>query len=201
MAQHFYSIITQVVSRKFKVSCIPILRSVWRTEVPMASRNHRDVLPSSIIPTLQSYSQLSTLYSYVNGSTKLYNLLASATNFTFLAPTNDAFTSWNSSNGNVTSADAIEAALSYHLLNGSWPTADFSSTPQFAPTNLNNASYSNVTIAPAGQRVEVITGSSGDPEFVSSNKNVTSIVTKVFLKPSFRRLETNMNRILFVSMG
>ena len=146
----------------------------------MALRKIRDVLPSSIIPTLQSYSELSTLYSYINGSTKLYDLLANSTNFTFLAPTNDAIADWIANQGNVTpSVDVIQATLSYHLLNGSWPTVDFSSQPQFASTNLHNVSYSNVTIAPSGQRVELVTGSNGDPEILSSNKTVTTIQTKV----------------------
>jgi uncharacterized surface protein with fasciclin (FAS1) repeats len=149
----------------------------------MASRDHlpsRDLLPSSIIPTLESYSDLSTLSAYVNGSTKLYNLLNTATNFTFLAPTNDAITQWIAAQGNSTpAADIIEATLSYHLLNGSWPTVDFTSEPQFAATNLNNASYSNVTIFPGGQRVELIESSVGDPEFISSNKTATTISAKV----------------------
>jgi uncharacterized surface protein with fasciclin (FAS1) repeats len=158
----------------------------------MSSWKIRDVLPSSIIPTLQSHSDLSTLYSYINGSTQLYNLLASAENFTFLAPTNDAITQWISAQGNSTpSADVIEATLSYHLLNGSWPTVDVTDQPQFAATNLNNASYSNVTISPSGQRVEIVTGSSGDPEILSSNKTVTTISTKVCFRIALNHSNNN----------
>jgi hypothetical protein len=114
-------------------------------------------------------------------STKLYNLLNTAKNFTFLAPMNDAIARWIlQSQGNSTpSADVIEATLSYHIFNGSWPTVDFKDEPQFAATSLTNTSYSNVTIFPGGQLVEVIDGSGEDPEIISSNKTVTTISAKV----------------------
>jgi uncharacterized surface protein with fasciclin (FAS1) repeats len=146
----------------------------------MASLETRESLPSSLIPTLQSYSELSTLYSYVNSSTKLYNLLNTAKNFTFLAPTNNAIAEWIlQTQGNSTpSADVMEATLSYHILNGSWPTVEFRDAPQFVATSLTNASYSNVTIFPGGQRVQLVDGS-GVPEIISSNKTVTTISSKV----------------------
>ncbi|KAH8587873.1 FAS1 domain-containing protein [Bisporella sp. PMI_857] len=134
-------------------------------------------LPASLISTLQSNSRLSTLNSYINSSAKLSNLLSSSTNFTFLAPSNDAFAQWISSQGNQTDS-MVEAALSYHLLNGSFPTVSFSNEPQFAPTYLTNQSYSNVTISPGGQRVEFLKTSGGDPEFVSSNKTVSTIASR-----------------------
>jgi uncharacterized surface protein with fasciclin (FAS1) repeats len=143
----------------------------------MASRKEaRQTLPSSIIPTLEGFSQLSTLFSYVNSSTTLYTLLNTTKNFTFLAPTNDAFSQWILSNGNNTpSADVIEATLSYHILNGSWPTVDFKDEPQFVATSLSNSSYSNVTISPGGQRVELVNGPGGNPQILSDNKTVTTI--------------------------
>lgn len=163
-----------------------------RSKVSMASRKIRQTLPSSIIPTLESYSDLSTLFSYVNSSTKLYNLLNSTENFTFLAPTNDAIAQWISTQGNSTpSADVIEATLSYHILNGSWPSVDFKDEPQFVATSLSNASYSNVTIFPGGQRVELVNGPGGDPEIVSNNKTATTISHKVCTWTSLRILMLN----------
>jgi hypothetical protein len=44
---------------------------------------------------------------------------------------------------------------------------------------LINAFYSNVTIIPGGQRVELVDGSGGVPEIVANNKTVTTISTKV----------------------
>jgi uncharacterized surface protein with fasciclin (FAS1) repeats len=145
----------------------------------MASLEDRGVLPSSLIDTIHSTSQLSTLYSYVNQSTKLFNLFNESEGFTFLAPTNTAFSTWLSNQTTKPTLDVVEATLEYHLLNGSFPTISFSNTSQFAPTYLQNVSYSNVTIPPGGQRVELVTGSSGQPEFLSDNKTVTDIAAKV----------------------
>jgi hypothetical protein len=155
----------------------------------MASWNIHQTLPSSIIPTLESYSDLSTLFSLVNGSTKLYKLLNTAKNFTFFAPTNDAITQWISTQN--PSADVIEATLFYHILNGSWPTVDFKDEPQFVATSLNNASYSNVTIFPGGQRVELVNGPGGDPEVISNNKTATTISAKVYTCTSWRLMMLN----------
>jgi hypothetical protein len=98
-----------------------------------------------------------------------------------LAPTNDAIAEWVlQEHGNSTpSADVIEATLSYRILNGSWPTVDFKDEPQFVATSLTNTSYSKVTTYPGGQRVELVDGSGGDPEIISSNKTVTTISAKV----------------------
>ncbi|CZR61808.1 uncharacterized protein PAC_11705 [Phialocephala subalpina] len=131
---------------------------------------------SSSIPliyTLDAIPNLSTLTSYINASAKLTELVTTANNFTFLAPTNAAFQEWFSSTGNQTFGD-IEATLQYHLLNGSYSTVNFNEQPQFISTALNNATYTNVTIAPPGQRVELISSASG-PEILSSNKTVSTI--------------------------
>lgn len=140
----------------------------------------RAVLPSSIIPTLANdpeFSTLTTLNSYINSSTKLYNLLNTAHSFTFLAPTNDAFSAWISGLNSTPSIDLVETTLSYHLLNGSYPTVDFTTTSQFVATSLTNQSYNNVTVAPPGQRVELVADSSGSPEVISSNKSVATIAS------------------------
>ncbi|KAE9363200.1 FAS1 domain-containing protein [Stipitochalara longipes BDJ] len=145
----------------------------------MASLKSRQNLPSSIIPTIESYGDLNTLVYYVNNSTKLYNLLNTAKNFTFFAPTNVALANWiHQTQGNKTpSSDIIEATLSYHILNGSWPTVEFKDAPQFVATSLTNASYANVTVYPSGQRVELVE-SGGSPEILSNNKTVTTISAK-----------------------
>jgi hypothetical protein len=51
---------------------------------------------------------------------------------------------------------------------------NFKDETQFVATSLTNASYSNVTIFPGGQRVELVDGPGGYPEIVSSNKTVTT---------------------------
>lgn len=140
-----------------------------------------------LIYTLDAIPNLSTLTGYINASAKLTELVTSANNFTFLAPTNAAFQEWFSSTGNQTFGD-VEATLQYHLLNGSYSTVSFTEQPQFISTALNNATYTNVTIAPPGQRVELLSGANG-PEILSSNRTVSTIGQSVCFKktPSFQR--------------
>ena len=136
--------------------------------------------PASLITTLQSKSELSTLNSYINASSKLQNLFSTASDYTFLAPSNDAIKSWISTRSTPPAQDEIEAILTYHLVNGSFPTVSFTDQPQFAPTHLTNSSYSNVTISPAGQRVELLLGSERQPQIVSSNQTISTVQTKVY---------------------
>lgn len=83
--------------------------------------------------------------------------LAMAQNITILAPSDQAFAKFlNSSAGKAVAANdtaAIQAVLTYHVLNGSYQASMFSSNATFVPTNLNNMAYSNVT---GGQRVEAV---------------------------------------------
>jgi len=135
-----------------------------------------DVLGQAILSVLQTYPQLSEFNSYVNASTNITNLLSSANNFTLLAPSNNAFEDWFSSQTSTPSQDVVEATLLYHLLHGGFPTTSFSNETQFVPSYLTNATYSNVT---GGQRVELATGSGGQPELLSNNMTVTTIDTHV----------------------
>jgi len=136
--------------------------------------------PASLITTLQSKAELSTLNSFINGSSKLQSLFSTASDYTFLAPSNDALRSWMSARSTPPAQDEIEAILAYHLVNGSFPTVSFTNKPQFAPTYLTNSSYSNVTISPAGQRVQLLLGSGGQPEIISSNQTISTVQTKVY---------------------
>lgn len=83
--------------------------------------------------------------------------LAMAQNITVLAPSDQAFAKFlNSSAGSVVKANdtaAIQAILSYHILNGSYQASMFTSNAMFVPTSLNNMAYTNVT---GGQRVEAV---------------------------------------------
>lgn len=109
------------------------------------------VVVSQRIPDiLSSNPQLSSLASYVASFPRLAQQFKTADNFTFLAPTNEAFATWLRGNH---SSDYIEATLTYHLLNGSHPSASLSSTPLFIPTALTNTTYCNVT---GGQRVKAL---------------------------------------------
>ena len=128
---------------------------------------------SAITPlqAIQSYPQLSTLQNYINASSNFTSLLSSANNFTFLAPSNDAFATFANQNQNITNKDLLEATLQYSLLQGGFPTLSFSKTPQFVASNLVNATYSNVT---GGQRAELVLGSDGTPQVVTSNQSIST---------------------------
>lgn len=78
-------------------------------------------------------------------------------NVTLLAPSNRAFAAFlNSSAGaaiKLNDTAAIQAVLTYHVLNGTYSSSAITTTPAFIPTLLNNKAYTNVT---GGQRVEAI---------------------------------------------
>ena len=128
------------------------------------------------LQAIQSFPQLSTLLSYINASPNFSSLLTSANNFTLLAPSNDAFAAFVNQSGNFTSNGQLEANLQYSLLQGGFPKLSFSNTSQFVASNLHNATYSNVT---GGQRIELVLGSDGSPEVLSSNKSISSLTSAV----------------------
>ena len=112
----------------------------------------------NLTATLMSNADLTNLTSYVSLFPDLLTTLSMATNITILAPSNEAFAAFlNSSAGMAVTLNdtaAIQAILSYHVLNGTYPASSIMSTPAFVPTLLNNPSYSNVT---GGQVVEAVT--------------------------------------------
>ena len=130
----------------------------------------------TLLQVLQSYSELSTLYSYINGSSNLTSLVSNPNNFTFLAASNDAIESFIVQNPNTLTADLLEATLQYSLLKGGYPTLSFSNTPQFVASNLVNATYANVT---GGQAVELSLDSSGTPQVVSGNRSISTSTSTV----------------------
>lgn len=130
----------------------------------------------AVLEVLSTYTELSSLNSILSQSTTLSKLLSEASNFTFLAPTNDALESWVGGSTTALSGAEIEAVLTYHLLEGSYTVLDFTDEPQFVETQLTNTSYANVT---GGQRVELLSSSSGSPVFVSGNQSISTIATQV----------------------
>lgn len=121
---------------------------------------------------LSVYSQqLSSLSALIKSSSAFNEQLKTADNFTFLAPSNDAISKWLAKNR---SADYIQATLQYHLLNGTYPKASISSTPQFVASYLTNTSYCNVT---GGQRVKV--SNNGNLAFESAIQTRSNALTAV----------------------
>ena len=115
------------------------------------AQNATDIL--SLFPELSDFSAL------VNSYPRFLAKLQAANNFTLLVPNNTALSQWRAGqifsfeNSENNTQDYIEETLSYHLLNGTYPTADFGKQPQFISTGLSNESWSLVT---GGQRVEAV---------------------------------------------
>ena len=133
----------------------------------------------TLLEVLQTYPQLSTLSSLVNASSNATSLLANATDFTFLAPSNSAIQSYNGANANNTlTGDLFEANLQYSLLQGGYSTLSFSNTSQFVTSHLTNTSYTNVT---GGQVVDLVLDYYGTPSAVTGNKNTSTSTSAVCL--------------------
>jgi uncharacterized surface protein with fasciclin (FAS1) repeats len=141
---------------------------------------------------LQSYPELSTLYNYVNGngSTNGTGLLGNANNFTFLAPSNTAINNYLANNPDALTKDLVDALLQYSLLNGGYPSLSFTNNSQFVASNLNNASYANVT---GGQAVELILNANGEPMIITGNKSVSTAPGTVRLNPFLLAYSSNAN--------
>ena len=137
-------------------------------------------LGQSLLQVVGTNLELSTLHYHVNRSSALTTLLSSATNFTFLAPSNAAFNDYFATQGqNFTnlSDDEVQAILSYHMLQGIYQAASWSPTmAQFPMSYLKNTTYTNVT---AGQVVELTMDGEGGRDILSWNKSASSIVTPV----------------------
>ena len=111
---------------------------------------------------LADQSSLSNLTTYLKLFPSLLSSLSEMSNVTILAPNNNAFeAALNSSTGQAFSGNdtaAIEALLSYHVLNGTY--SNFSSMPMFIPTALDSMGmYANIS---RGQVVEAIGSNSSN---------------------------------------
>ncbi|KAL3424180.1 Fasciclin-like arabinogalactan protein-like protein 7 [Phlyctema vagabunda] len=128
----------------------------------------------SLLGVLQSYPELSSLYSYVNASANSTGLLATANNFTFLAPSNAAIKSFINQNPDTLTPSLFDATVEYSLLQGGYPSLSFTDTPIFVPSYLANGSFTNVT---GGQAVELVSGSDGVLETITGNRSVSTSTT------------------------
>ena len=130
----------------------------------------------SLLQVLQTYPQLSSLNVLVNASANATALLANSNNFTFLAPSNDAISKFNSQNPGTLNGTQILPNIQYGLLKGGYPTLSITNTPQFIQSNLSDPTYANVT---GGQTVELVLGSDGTPEFITGNGSISTSTTPV----------------------
>lgn len=127
----------------------------------------------TLLTLLSSYPQLSQLHAAVTNSSTLSALFNQADNFTLLAPTDTAISTWlSSSTPNV--SQPLEAVLSYHILSGRYATASIANASLAIPSALTNELYANVT---GGQRV--VTSNNGVVAFESGAKAISKIITGV----------------------
>ncbi len=126
---------------------------------------------------LANTSDLSTLNSLVQAQPQLLQGLSQANNITILAPSNDAFAKLG--NASLSNTAVIPALLSYHVINGTFPSSAFTNTPVFAATSLMDPNYSNVT---GGQRVEIVK-SGNDVNVISGLKAMSKVTKAVRRRP------------------
>ncbi|KAI4140281.1 MAG: hypothetical protein LQ341_003901 [Variospora aurantia] len=111
----------------------------------------------SLTQLLGSTESLSTLTSAIMGVPGLADMLGSMENISILAPSNEAFEMFMETPAAAALAsndvDAIQALLSYHIINGTYEASAVTDMPVFLPTMLNDSMYANVT---GGQVVEAV---------------------------------------------
>lgn len=136
----------------------------------------RVAVAETILTVLGAQSDLSMLVSFINSSPTISRLLSTASNFTFLAPSNVAINTWLAAPGTSTlSTPEIEALISYHLIHGTFPVSSFQQIPQFPNSALNNTRFENIT---DGQVVELLATANG-PAIISGNKTTSTIARSV----------------------
>lgn len=143
----------------------------------------------SLLQVLQNYSELSSLYSYVNASSRATSFLTAANNFTFLAPSNTAIAKYIFHNPQVLTEDLLDATFQYSLLEGKYPSLSISELPQIVHSSLDNVTYSNVT---GGQSLQLARNSDGTLEILSGNKTTSKSTTEVSKTP-LRANSTNIH--------
>ena len=127
-----------------------------------------------LLDTIKSTKELNTLNSIITASKNLTALFSSVKDFTLLAPSNDALEKWFAKGDGSNNAALLETKLlRYHLLHGRITTQDFTTTPQFMHSFMNDSSYANVT---GGQVVELVK-KNGEPIILSGNKTISTIAT------------------------
>ena len=133
----------------------------------------------NLTTAIGSNQNLSALAAALGPYPQLLGQIESMKNITLLAPSNEAFAKVNLSAIAANDTSLIDAFFSYHILNGTYDTGNFTSTPMFIPTALQDPNYSNVT---GGQVVEAITAG-GKTTFYSGLLQNSSVIQPVSIRP------------------
>jgi transforming growth factor-beta-induced protein len=121
-------------------------------------------------------STLSTLNSLLAAQPALLRSLTTnntQSGLTILAPNNAAFSKVLSTPAGMALAansGMVAALLEYHVLSGTFPASAFTSTPQFIPTLMSNATFTGVT---GGQVVMAVLGLVSPSPFPSKENVLT----------------------------
>jgi transforming growth factor-beta-induced protein len=137
--------------------------------------------------------------------------LTSAQQITILAPSNDAFSKiLSTAAGMALSKDPsmVTALLQYHVLNGTVPGSAFTTSAQFIPTLLTNASFSNVTGGQvvmgmlSGKSVEIFSGlkekstvTTADVMFSGGVIHIIDTVLTVPLSPAMSAIDSELTAL------
>jgi uncharacterized surface protein with fasciclin (FAS1) repeats len=130
-------------------------------------------IPQGLFVSLAQHSELNNLATQIKSFPRLFQAFGNADNFTLIAPTNGALSTWLSTNR---SRDLLEATLTYHLLQGTYASDSLKDRPKFIPTALTNTSFANVT---GGQRVKAF--NNGHVFLESGFQNYSNVITPVSL--------------------
>ena len=140
------------------------------------------VLAQTITSVLAGNSELSTLSDRVKNIPNFSAYLDKLTDITFLAPSNDALTTFfSSSTGTVASQDStlLQAILTYHIQVGTWYepiNTPGTGIPHFTRTELSSPQYTNVT---DGQFLEGVHDITGAGLIYSGLGDTSKIITPV----------------------
>jgi len=130
----------------------------------------------SLVSLLQNTTELSSLFSLLQGYPDLVNTLSGASNVTVFAPNNAALAAAGAAltAANSTLPNFVPNLIEYHVLKSSVYASQIGRTPVFAHTLQNNTAYSNVT---NGQVVEARAATNGSVYLTSGLKNRAEVVT------------------------
>ena len=135
----------------------------------------------SITELLGSTDELSSLADLVSNSPDVASTLASASNITILAPSNDAIEELLSGPGGeaiLADSDLVAAVLQYHVLSGVFEAADIPAEGAIVSTLLTDEAYTSLS---DGQ--VVLAKSSDDSVVFTSGLLTESTVTTAVREP------------------
>ena len=126
----------------------------------------------SLLDIAAVHPELGLFFSYVTASSSLQKQFQAADNFTLLAPTNSAVTTWLAT---LPSPSLIDATAQYHLLQGTHAAASLNANGTLLLSDLNDPTFVNIT---QGQSVKAYgNGSLFVESWLKAKSNLISTVT------------------------